>query len=99
MSSHDYTGCQEEACDLCAAHGAGRAKGLFEAAIAVGHMSVTPECRCSPWLRLHQGQARPSLSVGGVSGVAKRGWQLSLGLPLYPARYVQSVGHNSEVSH
>ena len=25
-----------------------RLKGLFECAIAVGHMSVTPECRCSP---------------------------------------------------
>ena len=26
----------------------GKAKGLFECAIAVGHMSVTPEWRCSP---------------------------------------------------
>ena len=52
MSSHDYTGCQEEACDLCAAHGAGGAKAFFECAIAVGHMSVTPECRCSPCVGL-----------------------------------------------
>ena len=46
---HDYSGCQEEGCDLCAAHGegysAGKAKALFEAAIATCHMSATPECR------------------------------------------------------
>ena len=30
----------------------GKAKGLFECAIAVGHMSVTPECRCSPCVGL-----------------------------------------------
>ena len=48
MSSHDYTGCQDQACDLCTAHGAGKAKALFECAIAACHMAATPECRCSP---------------------------------------------------
>ena len=52
MSNHDCTGCQDpEACDLCAAYGdgysVGSAQGLFEAAIAVGHMITAPECRCS----------------------------------------------------
>ena len=27
-------------------YAAGKAKGLFEAAIAACHMSTTPECRC-----------------------------------------------------
>ena len=56
MSSHDYAGCQDSACDLCDAYGAGyaavKAKGLFEAAIATFHMSATPECRCSPCVGL-----------------------------------------------
>ena len=52
MSSHNYAGCQDSACDLCGAYGegyaAGKAKALFECAIATCHMSATPECRCSP---------------------------------------------------
>ena len=27
MSNHSYTGCQEEACDLCDAHGEGYSAG------------------------------------------------------------------------
>ena len=49
--THDYTGCQDQACDLCDAHddgyADGKSKGLFECAIATCHMSATPECRCS----------------------------------------------------
>ena len=52
MSSHDYAGCQDSACDLCAAHSdgysAGKAKALFECALATIHMRTRPECRCSP---------------------------------------------------
>ena len=52
MSSHNYAGCQDSACDLCAAHGdgysAGKAKALFECALATIHMRTRPECRCSP---------------------------------------------------
>ena len=47
MSSHNYTGCQEEACDLCAAHGAGGAKAFFECAIAACHWQSEPDCACS----------------------------------------------------
>ena len=51
MSNHDYTGCQDSACGLCAAYGtgyaAGKDKGVFECALATIHMSTTPECRCS----------------------------------------------------
>ena len=54
--NHNYTGCQEEACDLCDAHGegysVGKDKGLFECAVATCHMSATPECRCSPCVSL-----------------------------------------------
>ena len=30
MSSHDYTGCQDKACDLCAAYAAGKDKARWE---------------------------------------------------------------------
>ena len=54
--SHDYAECQDQACNLYAAHdegySEGKAKGLFEAAIAACHMSTTPECRCAPCVGL-----------------------------------------------
>ena len=68
MSNHDYTGCQEEACDLCAAHGAGGAKAFFECAIAACHMIVTPECRCSPCVGLRY--AIHSMSQGELGSSA-----------------------------
>ena len=43
--THDYTGCQDPACE---GYSAGKARALFECAIATCHMSDTPECRCSP---------------------------------------------------
>ena len=51
--SHDYAGCQDSAaCDLCDAYSdgysAGKAKALFECALAVIHMRTRPECWCSP---------------------------------------------------
>ena len=70
--SHDYAECQDQACNLYAAHdegySEGKAKGLFEAAIAVGHMSVTPECRCGPCVGLRYamhtlGEATPGPSA------------------------------------
>ena len=39
--THDYTGCQDPACE---GYSAGKAKALFECAIATCHMSATPEC-------------------------------------------------------
>ena len=54
--NHNSTGCQDQACDLCDAYGdgysMGKAKGLFEAAIAVGHMSAMPGCGCGPCVSL-----------------------------------------------
>ena len=83
MSSHDYTGCQDPACDLCDAHGegysAGKAKALFECAIAACHMSTTPECRCSPCTALRYaihsmsqgepGPAAPAPKLGTCMGL------------------------------
>ena len=69
MSNHDYSGCQDSACDLCAAHGEGysmgKAKALFECAIATCHISATPECRCSPCTAL-----RYAIHTMGQGGVA-----------------------------
>ena len=51
MSTHNYSGCQEEVCDLCAAYGDGYSRGkekaLFEAALATIHMRTEPDCACS----------------------------------------------------
>ena len=51
MSNHDYDGCQDQACDLCAAYGdgysAGKDKALFECALAVIHWQSEPDCACS----------------------------------------------------
>ena len=65
MSNHDYDGCQDQACDLCAAYAAGKDWALFESAIAVCHMSTTPECGCSPCTAL-----RYAIHSMGQSGVA-----------------------------
>ena len=69
--NHNYTGCQDSACDLCAAHGegysAGKAKALFECAIATGHMSATPECRCSPCVGLRYAMHSMSEAIPGPS--------------------------------
>ena len=43
-------------------YSAGKAKALFECAIATCHMSTTPECRCSPCTALRY--AIHSLSEG-----------------------------------
>ena len=79
----------------------GKAKGLFECAIAVGHMSVTPECRCSPCTALRyaihsMGEATPGPSAaepkrGSASGVIARRW--------WSTKSVRGVGHDAEVSH
>ena len=79
MSNHDYTGCQDPACDLCTAHGAGKAKALFECAIAACHMAATPECRCSPCTALRYaihsmsqgepGPAAPAPQLGKCMGL------------------------------
>ena len=49
--NHNYSGCEDQACDLCDAHGegysAGKAKRLFECALATIHMRTEPDCRCS----------------------------------------------------
>ena len=45
--------------DYGTGYAAGKAKGLFECAIAVGHMSVTPECRCSPCVGLRHAPCSP----------------------------------------
>ena len=76
--SHDYAGCQDSACDLCAAHGegysAGKAKALFECAIATGHMAATPKCRCSPCVGLRYAMFTLGESTPGPSApTPKRG--------------------------
>ena len=100
MSSHDYTGCQDPACDSCSAHGegyaAGKAKGLFECAIAVGHMSVTPECRCSPCVGLRYamftmakatpGPSAPEPERGQCVGCGKEGMGIEFGTPTLPSK-------------
>ena len=45
----------------------GKAKGLFECAIAVGHFSVTPECRCSPCVGLHHAMYTMNEATPGPS--------------------------------
>ena len=76
--NHNYTGCQDSACDLCTAHGegysAGKDKALFEAAIAIGHMRATPECRCSPCTALRYAMYSMAQATPGPSAPApKRG--------------------------
>ena len=61
--THDYTGCQDPACE---GYSAGKAKALFECAIATCHISATPECRCSPCTALRY--AIHSMSQGEPPG-------------------------------
>ena len=53
--------------DYDTGYAAGKAKGLFECAIAVGHMSVTPECRCSPCTALRYAMFTMAESTPGPS--------------------------------
>ena len=98
--SHNYSGCQDSACDLCDAHGegysAGKDKALFECAIAVGHFAVTPECRCSPCVGLRyamftMAQATPGPSApepkrGRCVGCGKEGMAIEFGTETLPGK-------------
>ena len=74
----------------------GRSKGLFEAAIAVGHMSVTPECRCSPCVGLRYamftmakatpGPSAPEPERGRCVWCGKEGMGIEFGTPALPGK-------------
>ena len=93
MSSHDYVGCKDDACVLCKSWGHGYsiayATSLFECAIAVCHMSATPECRCSPCVALKyaifsMGEGSPGPSApppptfGKCDGCGKDGMRIEV---------------------
>ena len=60
-------------------YAAGKAKGLFEAAIATSHFRVTPECRCAPCVGLRHavytmGKATPPVpKLGRCLGCGREG--------------------------
>ena len=70
-------------------YAAGKAKGLFEAAIAACHMSTTPECRCAPCVGLRYaihsmsqgepGPAAPAPKLGRCDGCGKEGMLIQIG--------------------
>ena len=61
--------------DYGTGYAAGKAKALFECAIAVGHMSATPECRCSPCVGLRHAMYTMSEATPGPTSTPepKRG--------------------------
>ena len=91
--THNYAGCQDSACELCDAHGtgysAGKAKGLFECAVAVSHMNTTPECRCAPCVGLRYavfslgeatpGPSAPTPKLGLCVGCGKQKMVIAIG--------------------